>query len=283
MLHSVRRGATVMRRTARHLAPAAVLLALAPAALVAQRAASYTYDFRVETGDGDAMRGVTYVSGDRARIELSDEDGDLKNGYLLITNGGRTLVAVSPDKREYSETSAEGFEQIVGTAMRAADRVLTLELDDLKVEGRRLDDGGTVAGRATRHARLSSDYTLRMGALGFTTSTRQHVDVDYYVDPTLSLPRNPLLELFAGLPLVLAQHDRDFMTRQSAGRAALLAKGTPLKTVVTTQSRDDDGKVEEHRSVIEITRIAAARHDADLFQIPDGYRKTEGFTWSVKQ
>lgn len=282
MLRSVRRDAPVACRTARHLASIAILAALAPAALGAQRAPGYTYDFRVETGDGDAMRGVTYVSGDRARIELRDEDGDEKEGYLLVTNGGRTLVAVSPDRREYSVTSADQFERIVGTAMHAADKVLTLELDDLDVVGRHLGDGGTVAGRDTRHERLSSEFTLRIGALGFTTRTQQQVDVDYYVDPDLALPRNPLLELFAGLPMVLAQHDRDFITRQAAGRSALLAKGTPLKTVVTTRSRDDDGKVEQHRTVIEVTKIVPARHDADLFRIPEGYRKTDGFSWSVK-
>ncbi|HEU4630698.1 MAG TPA: hypothetical protein VFS08_13185 [Gemmatimonadaceae bacterium] len=289
MLRSARRGAPGARRQvsrlASGLARAAVggALALAPATLTAQRAGGYTYDFRIETGDGDAIHGVTYVSGDRARIELRDGDGDPKAGYLLVTDGGRTLVAVSPDRHEYSVTTAEQFERIVGTAMRAADKVLTLELDDLEVVGRRFDGDATVAGRPTRHARLSSDFTLRIGALGFTTRTQQHVDVDYYMAPDLALPRNPLFELFAGLPLVLAQHDRDFVTRQAAGRAALVGRGMPLKTVVTTRSRDDDGDVEEHRAVVEVTKVALARHDAELFRIPEGYRKTEGFSWSVKQ
>lgn len=282
MHRSAHRGAPVAHRTTRRLTVALAALALVPASLAAQRGTDYTYDFRVETGDGDAMRGVTYVSGGQARIELRGDGGDRKDGYLLVTDGGRTLVAVSPDRREYSVTSADGFEQLVGTAMRAADKVLTLELADLEVVGRRLDDGGTVAGRETRHARLSSDYTLRIGALGFTTRSSQHVDVDYYVDPELSLPRNPLLELFAGLPLVLAQHDRDFVTRQTAGRAALLARGTPLRTVITTTSRDEDGKVERHRTLIEVTRLAADRHDAALFRIPEGYRKTDGFRWNMK-
>src|SRR5687768_10677927 len=101
------------------LLPAAVLALGVPArdAARAQSGDSYRYAFRIETGDGDPVRGVTHVSGGRSRIELTEKSGRRSTGYLLVSEDGRTLTAVDPEKREYSETNAADFEHIVGTAM----------------------------------------------------------------------------------------------------------------------------------------------------------------------
>ena len=246
-----------------------------------QTAASYRYAFRIETDDDDPVRGVTYVSGDRSRIELVDDEGKRSSSYLLLTDGGRTLVAVDPAKREYTQAAAADFERIVGTAMDAVDRVMTLDVHDLDVTGRRLGAGERIAGYETQHSRLRTRFGLRIGAMGFNADQRHDVAVDYWVSPSLRLPRNPMMELFASLPTVLAQGDRDFVRRLRAGRAALVGEGTPLRVVVSAQHTDEDGDEERSRTVIEVADVRAGAQDATLFRVPDGYRKREGFDFSM--
>ena len=246
-----------------------------------QTSSSYRYAFHIDTDGDDPMRGVTYVSGDRSRIELLDEDGDRSSSYLLLTDGGRTLVAVDPAKREYTQAAVADFERIVGTALDAADRMMTLDVHDLDVTGRRLGTGERVAGHETQHSRLRTRFGLRIGAMGFTTTQRHDVAVDYWVSPSLRLPRNPMMELFASLPTVLAQGDRDFVRRLRAGRAALVGDGTPLRVVVTAQHTDEEGDEERSRTVIEVDDLRVGPQDATLFRVPDGYRKREGFAFSV--
>jgi hypothetical protein len=286
MRTSVRRRFRSLRPVVRAAAvPVVALLALgSPFHAGAQRTAEgYRYAFRIESGDDDGpTRGVTYALGDRSRIELLDERGRASRGYLLVTDGGRTLTSVDPDKREYSVTSADQFERIVGTAMQAVDRVMTLEVDDLDVTGRRLGAGGRVAGHETERSRLSAAFGLRIGALGFTTRQRHDVDVEYWVAPGLDLPRNPLIELFTGLPMVLAQADGDFTTRMRVGREALVGRGTPLRVVITAREVDDKGRHKEKRTTIEIAELTRGAQDPSRFQVPAGYVKRDGFNFSVR-
>lgn len=247
-------------------------------------ATGYSYDFRIESGDDTPTVGRTHVLGDLSRIDLDGRNGH-DGDYLLVTDGGRTLVAVDTRKREYSMIDVASFERIARTAMKAVDRVMTLDLGDLEVTGQRLGAGERIAGRATRHGRLTQDFTVTMGVFGFNEDTRHHIVTDYWVTDDLVLPRNPLFELFAALPAVLAQHDDDYTRRAAAGRDALVGRGTPLRIVITAVDEErGKGKATGRTSTpsvttIEVTSIRTTPPDPKLFAIPQGYRKTDGFSW----
>lgn len=273
--------------TASPVVAAAAVVALASGATAGAQAGrgparaattGYVYEFRIESGDDEPTVGRTHVLGDRSRIDLDRGDGD-GGGYLLVTDGGRTLVSVDPRKREYSIIDVASFERIAGTAMKAVDRVMTLDVGGLEVTGERLGAGERIAGRATRHGRLTQDYTVTVGMLGFNEDTRHHLVTDYWVADDLVLPRNPLFELFATIPTVLAQHDEDFNRRAVAGRDALVGRGTPLRVVVTAVEEEKGNKPERSITTIEVTSIRADSPDSSLFAIPSGYRKVDGFSW----
>lgn len=242
---------------------------------------SYSYTFRITTSDDDPITGVTHVLGDRSRIEITEEHGGARSDYLLVTPGGR-LQVVRPDEREYSEIEADAFERIVGKAMEAVDKAMTFEIDDLDVTGRRLGAGGMVAGRPAERSRLSHRFDLRVGVLGFTTRSRYQIDTEYWTVPGLELPRNPLLELFASMPAVMALHDRGFQRRTAVARGALVGQGTPVRMVVTSRSTDDDGETDRSEMTVEILSIEPARHGAGRFQVPAGYRKTDQVRWRME-
>ena len=263
------------------LTPATALLSPVSDAGAQSRAASgagYVYDFQIRSDDGAPTTGRATVLGDRERIEFTG--GDHAGSYLLLTDGGRTLTAVDPAKREYSTMHADDFERIVGTAMAAVDKVMTLEVHGLEVGGQRLGDGGTVAGHPTRHGRLVQDYTVKIGVFGFTENTRHHVVTDYWVTDDVQLPRNPLFGLFATIPTVLAQNDDDFVKRAEAGRKALVGGGTPLRVVVEATSRDKDG-TDHSSTAIEISRLERAAPAESQFTVPSGYRQKADFNWSM--
>jgi hypothetical protein len=263
---------------------AGVLVAGArPAPLGAQLVEGRSYFFRLETPEDGATEGVMHVVGDRARIEIRDGENDEgERVYLLLTNGGRTLVTVKPDERTYSEMDAARLEGIIGTAMRAVDELVTMNMVNSNVNGERLGDGGSIAGVPTQRFRLTQEYAMDVGAFGQTERMRQRIVTDYWVNPRAGAPRNPLVELVTTAPTALAQSDEKFVERSARTRASLFS-APPLKVVVRASKWEHDGDTEEETFEYEITRILPASIDERALRVPQGYRREseKGFdiTW----
>jgi hypothetical protein len=269
-----------------------LVLALAAGALVAgvpfaplgaQLVEGRSFFFRLETPDDGPTEGVMHVVGDRARIEIHDaEIDDGGRVYLLLTNGGRTLVTVQPEERTYAEIDAAKLEGIIGTAMRAVDAMVTMELVNSNVNGERLGDGGSIAGLPTQRYRLTQEYAMDVGAFGQTERIRQRIVTEYWVNARSGAPRNPLVELVTTAPTALAQSDEDFVARSARTRASLFS-APPLKVVVHASKWEHDGETETERYEYEITRILPASIDQRALRVPDGYRREQekGFdiTW----
>ncbi len=289
------RAVSVLRASLRPIVAIAASLALTSPAVAQRLVDGYQYTFRIQTGGDEATTGRAWVAAGQTRIELdrkADSVGttrhattsgaiDDQDGYLVVTDGGRTLMAVSPSKREYSITTIDKFENMIGKVMEVADKVLTMDVSDVDVTRRRMGSGGAVAGQSTQRGLLSANYVTRIGVLGFTARTEHQLQAEYWVAPDLALPRNPLAELFLGMPMILAQHDDALTTRMTAGRRALVGDGTPLKVVVTNTSSNQDGGRDTSTVSYEITSLTRTRVDPALFAAPKGYTKTDGFSWSV--
>lgn len=278
--------ALVPRPLASRLAMLAALVAAAPLVPVrpaaAQLPAAYRYDFTASKTDDDGeTAGTVYVAGDRWRIDVASESAGKAGDYLLSTDGGRTITIVHPDQRSYSVHDAGDFERIVSRVMRGLDAVMTLQLRDAKVATASLGAGEAVAGRATRRYRLTQEYEVSVGMFGVSSDTRQRVVTDYWVDPRLALPRNPVLEMMSTLETALAQHDAAFVRRSAEARRTLF-RGAPLKVVVTAESREDDGAVKRKVRTIQLGEIQQVAIDAPVFEVPRGFERKEGeFSFSM--
>lgn len=257
-------------------------LPLLPAVLEGQSGASLSYTFRMTSEDDDPVTGRTLVSGSRARIEIDEKDGDKAgHDYLLVTDSGRTVIVVKPEEREYSVVEGAEFERVVARAMRAVDLFLTMNVDNVNISTESLGPGGNVAGFETQRFRMTQEYSLEVGMLGFTEQGRHQVITDFWVSPKLSLPHNPLIEMLSTVETALAQHEGSFVRKSAAARRSLFS-GAPMKVVVRYRSNDDDGEDSSVRT-IEVTSVDHAPADPKYFEIPAGYRRHDGrFSWRLR-
>jgi hypothetical protein len=246
------------------------MLVVSAAVLGAQSPSTYSYDFRAKGDhDMDGIMGTVRVSGGRARIDMQDHNGD--GQYMLISGDGERVTIVKPSEHSYTVMNADDFSHIASLGLRAAGNAVTMKLRDSDFQTERLGAGEKIAGRATQHARVTEHWTMDVGAMGYTTPVRQTVEMEYFYDPTLKLPRNPLMEIIASAMTVLPSTDRDFAARSDSVKHSLV-RGTPLRTIIT--QREDNGR--ESRTVLEVTKIGTERVTDSELVVPAGYTKKDG-------
>ena len=281
----------------RRLVPALALAASAalPATrpLVAQSAASTTamrYQFTMSTAEEKSSRGTMMVLGDRTRIDVEKgsearvarggarvtASSDGGHDWFLLTDGGRRLAIVDADEEKYAEMDAATFTGIIGTAMRAVDAFMTMEVEQPTVSVQRLGDGGTVAGKRTERWAVVQEFTTNVGIMGKTQREMHRVVTDYWIAPGLELPDNPLWELVTRGETALAQADKQYVSSVARARASL-PKGAALRVTITSASSElPSGSVKAPKvQRLEVTDIAHVTVSRVLFEIPRGYEKKD--------
>ena len=260
-------GASILRAASALVASAAAVVSLG-----AQAPAGIRYDFTTSSHAGESSPGTAYVLGDTSRIEMPQSDGE------FIVAQPAHLYSVHPDKREYSDSPPEALADVIGKTLRATRLIVRFELSDVEVVAQDLGDGGVVAGQATRHYRLVQRFSVTVHPLilGSTDAPpeKNEVVTDFWIGKNIRLPRNPLVDLLTSAPSAIAQQDEAFVRRTATVRDSLF-KGMPLKVQVTTRKNGEHAEIAER---FEITSITRAPVSHALFEIPAGYRRTEGFS-----
>lgn len=257
---------------------ATAVLILGPLAINAQTAMGLEYEMRgtessqKSTDQHPSTYHVQVLNG-QSRISAA-AGGDA----LLVSADGLTMTVLRPDKQTYTTMTTDKFENIIGNVlamMKDAAKILQLELRQALITPQHMGSGGLLLGYPTEQSRLTYDYTMRVGAMGFTTDTKQRVVVDYWTTTGVNLPHNPLVELLATANSALAQADADFRTKSRVARAALV-RGTILRVRSTSYDMDDDSKNNRDKApaihTVEITSVAKASLRRDAFMIPSNYR-----------
>jgi hypothetical protein len=249
---------------------------VAVVSLDAQSPTGIHYEYSISSDKGQPSSGSAYVLGDKSRIEMPQSEGE----YIVLEPGH--LFSIHPDKREYSDSPPEALSDVIGIALRATRMIVRFELSDVQVTAQDLGDGGIVAGHPTRHYRLVQRFSVTVHPLivGSTDEPpeKNEVVTDYWVATDLQLPRNPLVDLVASAPAAIAQQDRDFARRTATVRDSLFT-GTPLEIRVTTRKKSEHPARAVLFEITTITRVPLSR---SLFEIPAGYRRTEGFSMESK-
>lgn len=286
----------------RSLALAAATLTLATGAgaqprTVASRSVDATqYHFVMVTDkDGTPALGTVTFAGDRARMELAhgshvslggdkakaraDQDG---NSWFLLSDGGRRIAIVDPDKERYQEMDASTFTDVIGKVMRVMDTFMTMEVKEPKVTVQKVGDGGTVAGVRTERWAVTQEFTTSIGMFGKTSQELHRIVTDYWVAPGMTLPDNPLFELVTRGEAALAQADRDYVARVAKART-MLPRGAALRVLVTSASSDlSSGEVKAPTvRRLEVTDLRRVSIDEGLLSVPEGYEKSKSTGFNI--
>ncbi len=234
------------------------------------------YTFQVITDD-DSSTGRVREDGRRARIDFQ-RDGS--TDYVLVLDGGRRVASVHPRDGEYAETDASTFARAAAIGLRAvsATGVVRFRVRDQRVSSRRLGAGAPVAGLPTERFRMIQEFTVGVSPFGLPGETiHQVVVTDYWVNRSVRLVPNPIIDLVSTVTAILGQTDPEFTERSRAVRRELFT-GTALRIVVTAHTLEEPGKVTAQR--IEIAAIERDRFDRSLWDIPAGLRRRPGeFSW----
>jgi hypothetical protein len=212
------------------------------------------------------------VSGSRARIDLKDRHGERQ--YLLLAENGKMVTVVKPEDESYTTFSSDDFAHLASMGVGAAGKAITMKLESSSFETEKLGNGEMIAGRPTQHVKIIEHSTMQVGAMGYVTPVRQTVETEYYFDPSLTLMRNPLLEILQSAETVLPSTDARYVAKQDSLKK-LYVHGMPLRTIITEVK--ENGR--ETKTVLEVTRFGATKVSEEDLKIPATYtRKDNGLS-----
>ena len=229
------------------------------------------YTFTTTEESGSQSSGTVRVHGGRTRIDMDKNDS---RDYIILTDGGKQMLSVHPDRREVDQISSPSFERIIGTSLRAVSPIVKFKVQNVKISSGRIATGQKLLGYGTEQIRITEQFDVHIVAMGFDGGTEHHTVVtDYWVSPGLDLGDNPIMALLEHAGTAEAQTDADFVDKETNVRSQALA-GTPLRTETKESTVDDKGIRHTKTRSMAITSVKMGPQPAALFDIPSGYRYT---------
>jgi len=234
-------------------------------------AGDYMYTFTTKDESGSETNGTVRVHGDRTRIDMDRNDS---HDYIILTDGGKRMLSVHPDRKEVSQISSPNFERIIGTSLKAVSPLVKFKVRNTRISFGRVATGQKLLGYGTEQIRITEQFDVHIVAMGFDGGTEHHTVVtDYWVSPGLDLGNNPIMALLEHAATAEAQTDADFVEEETRVRAQAL-QGTPLRTEMKESTANEKGIQHTNTRSMAITSVKLGPQPAALFEIPSGYRYT---------
>jgi len=93
-------------------------------------AGDYMYTFTTKDESGSETNGTVRVHGDRTRIDMDRNDS---HDYIILTDGGKRMLSVHPDRKEVSQISSPNFERIIGTSLKAVSPLVKFKVRNTRI------------------------------------------------------------------------------------------------------------------------------------------------------
>ncbi len=212
-----------------------------------------------------------WVDGDNARIDFTQTAGGIvpDDGYLITTDGSRTLYLVNPKDRTYMRWDLDAMLQSFGSVMDAMGGVVQMEFTAPEVSTLQAEPGDAVLGRATTHYHYSTGYTMVMSIMGMKRQYR--VDTVYDVWATDTLTAAGFGAWLRKEPPETGNEQLDALIRSAVADI----EGLPLRTKSTTTTTDGKGRSQVTHTTMEVTALEETDVDPAKFEIPAGYQQVE--------
>ena len=128
---------------------------------------------------GTDGRQKLWIEGTSARVEFESSDNPMMppGAYLLVRDGGRSIVLVNPEERTYAPINpsamGSGLDTMGGGAM-------DMKVQDPKVEKLVEEPGGMILGRETTHYRYHTAYTMTIAMASMKSAMTTDVVEDVW-------------------------------------------------------------------------------------------------------
>ncbi len=247
----------------------ALIALLAPVA--AQAGAHYQATTTIDTPGGPQRMVVeAWADGDSGRVEFKESKNPFAGTgtYLLTRDGGRTLVLVNPEEKEYGAFSIDALLGSFGAMMQGMGPLLKIEISAPKVETLLDEPGPEIHGLPTRHIKIRSAYQMKVKVFGMGRPSDVVNEEEYWVTDRL-LDKSSGMWLKTEKPKT-GNADFDRLIAAEMGKFT----GVPLKSSTVTTSTTK-GKAQVTKTTMEVTALDKFVKAPVSFDIPAGYKQTE--------
>jgi hypothetical protein len=256
-----------------------IATALLAVLLAAPALAGMTYESTttIKGPQGDqVIRTEGWVEGDNAKVVFEQSDNPLftEGGYLLTTDGGRTLLMVNPKEKTYMPFDIGQLAGMAGAMMQGLGGMVKMSFTNHRIEKLVEEPGGQLLGHDTTHYRFRTSYDMEIRVMGMGQASANETVTDTWATTSLADPgfgawlrRDPPKTGIADLDALIA-------AEVSQG-----VSGVPLKMVSVTTSKDKKkGKTQTTTTTMEVTSLREQAIPGGTFQIPAGYERVEMLT-----
>ncbi|MDB4878381.1 MAG: hypothetical protein JWM41_4827 [Gemmatimonadetes bacterium] len=207
----------------------------------------------------------------RGRLDILEggvESLFAKGDYVLFDS--TDLVIVHPATREFVPLPRDAADKQL-TQIEAMGLKLTIA--DVKVTIDSVPGSDTVAGRATRHFRMTTAFTMAIDAGAMQQRLATESTTDYWVASIPGMPGNPLLQAngFASTPVSTGMF-KELSSRVDSA-AARMGSAVALKTATFSRLIQGPGSIVQMQQTSEVSGLKQRDVDESMLILPAGYKQ----------
>jgi hypothetical protein len=249
-------------------------------ALFAHTASAGLYYSAVNTTEEGGSKAADWrvsgwIDGDNAKVQFQSSGNPLmpEDSYLLTNDGGQNVFLVDPADGSYSRWDLDALMQGLANGLDQTQGLLSITIENPKVELLVEEAGGTLAGRPTTHYRYRTSYESKVKIMGMTRGQAVVNEQDIWSTDSISDPGFGIWLRKA--PPSFGDNGLDELVKAEMQKM----KGFPLKSITESVSEGKKGKQVTTRMVMEVTELREESIPAATFVLdPDLVEKPMTFT-----
>ena len=239
------------------------VLCCAAVAVCAHAGVAYRFE-SVSTGVRETrVSGIATADRGRIRLDITRGDGSVlrDNTIALSIDHGRALRIIDSSSGTFYDVDLEHLLGGIAALVKQLGGLVTIKVQNVRVNTRDAGDGGTIEGFPTRRASIECEYDLEVDAWGQKSKVHVATDVESWVTDTLPSDMRSIFQVSA---MKSGIADIDKLIESQSGALS----GFPLKQITTVRTNEIYAT-----TMTTVSGIRAVTVDGATFRTPRGFRK----------